>query len=201
MPTHLHPSNRDGQTDDHARRYEHDAPGGLLHIGTKKLGRIVRPSHRVTGNQRDSVDDAGWETLFVAIDDHARIAFTAMRPDENKHEAVAFLQSAVGYYAGLGLGITDTDGQRRSVSIKGIRCSLQSSGDSAQVRQAVPPANQWQGRAVHPVGTTRVGLWLEVSELSAANPSPGELAAPLQPAPTAQRHRSDCPDGQAHPRK
>lgn len=51
--------------------YEHEAPGDLLHIDTKKLGRIVRPSHRVTGNRRDSVDGAGWETLFVAIDDHA----------------------------------------------------------------------------------------------------------------------------------
>lgn len=94
-----------------------------------------------------------------------------------------------------------TDGQRRSVSIKGVSCSLQSSGDSAQVHQTVPPANQWQGRVVHPVGTARVGLWLDVSKLSAANPSPGELAAPLQLAPTAQRHRIDCPDGQAHPRK
>jgi hypothetical protein len=28
----------------------------------------------VTGNPRDSVEGAGWETLFVAVDDHARIA-------------------------------------------------------------------------------------------------------------------------------
>lgn len=61
-------------------RYEHAAPGQMLHIDTKKLGRIERPSHRVTGNRRDSVDGAGWETLFVAIDDHARIAFTGLLP-------------------------------------------------------------------------------------------------------------------------
>ena len=86
-------------------RYEHDAPGDMLHIDTKKLGRIVRPSHRVTGNRRDSVDGAGWETLFVAIDDHARIAFTAMHPDEKKQEAVDFLHNAVAYYAGLGVSV------------------------------------------------------------------------------------------------
>ena len=86
-------------------RYEHEAPGDLLHIDTKKLGRIVRPSHRVTGNRKDSVDGAGWETLFVAIDDHARIAFTAMHPDEKKHQAVQFLQDAVAYYGGLGVAI------------------------------------------------------------------------------------------------
>jgi transposase InsO family protein len=86
-------------------RYEHKAPGDLLHIDTKKLGVIVRPSHRVTGNRKDSVAGAGWETLFVAIDDHARIAFTAMHPDEKKSEAVQFLCNAVAYYRGLGITI------------------------------------------------------------------------------------------------
>ncbi len=84
-------------------RYEREAPGELLHMDTKKLGRIVRPSHRVTGNRRDSVDGAGWETLFVAIDDHARLAFTAMHPDEKKAQAVQFLRNAVAYYARLGV--------------------------------------------------------------------------------------------------
>lgn len=86
-------------------RYEHEAPGDLLHIDTKKLGVILSPSHRVTGNRKDSVDGAGWETLFVAIDDHARIAFTAVHPDEKKGQAVQFLRNAVAYYAGLGITI------------------------------------------------------------------------------------------------
>ena len=86
-------------------RYEHEAPGDLLHIDTKKLGRIVRPSHRVTGNRKDSVDGAGWETLFVAVDDHARVAFTAMHPDETQQQAVAFLRNAVAYYAKLGVTV------------------------------------------------------------------------------------------------
>jgi transposase InsO family protein len=86
-------------------RYERETPGELLHIDTKKLGRIVRPSHRVTGNRRDSVDGAGWETLFVAIDDHARIAFTAMHPDEKRSQAVQFLNDAVAYYARLGVTV------------------------------------------------------------------------------------------------
>jgi hypothetical protein len=41
-------------------RYEHAQPGDLLHVDTKKLGRIERMSHRVTGNRRDSFDGAGW---------------------------------------------------------------------------------------------------------------------------------------------
>src|SRR5690606_27986171 len=87
------------------QRYEHAAPGDLLHIDTKKLGRIERMSHRITGNRRDSVDGAGWEFLFVAIDDHARIGFTQMRPDERHGNAVAVLRDALAYYASLGVAI------------------------------------------------------------------------------------------------
>ena len=47
-------------------RYEHERPGDLLHIDTKKLGRIERMGHRITGNRRDVFNGAGWEFLFVA---------------------------------------------------------------------------------------------------------------------------------------
>jgi transposase InsO family protein len=83
-------------------RYEHAEPGDLLHIDTKKLGRILRMGHRVTGDPRDSVPGAGWEFLFVAVDDHARIGFTQMKPDERQQSAVAFLRASVAYFAGLG---------------------------------------------------------------------------------------------------
>jgi len=86
-------------------RYERQVPGELLHIDIKKLGRIERPSHRVTGNRRDTTEGAGWEFLFVAIDDHARIGFTDMHPDERAASAVLFLRNAVAYYHSLGVRI------------------------------------------------------------------------------------------------
>ena len=86
-------------------RYEHAHPGDMVHIDTKKLGRIERMSHRVTGDRRDSVDGAGWEYLFVAIDDHARIGFTDMYPDERKTSAVQFLRNTVAYFRSLGVRV------------------------------------------------------------------------------------------------
>ena len=86
-------------------RYEHAHPGDMLHIDTKKLGRIERMSHRITGNRRDTVDGAGWEYLFVAIDDHARIGFTDLYPDERKASAVQFLQNTVAYFRSLGVRV------------------------------------------------------------------------------------------------
>lgn len=86
-------------------RYEHAHPGDMIHIDIKKLGRIERMSHRITGDRRDSVDGAGWEYLFVAIDDHARIGFTDMYPDERKASAVQFLRNTVDYFRSLGVRV------------------------------------------------------------------------------------------------
>jgi transposase InsO family protein len=86
-------------------RYEHPHPGDMIHIDTKKLGRIERKGHRVTGNRRAGVEGAGWEFLFVAIDDHARIGFTDMYPDEAKASAVQFLQNTVVYFSSLSVRI------------------------------------------------------------------------------------------------
>jgi len=86
-------------------RYEHEQPGDLLHIDTKKLGRIERTGHRVTGNRRDTVEGAGWECLFVAVDDHARIGFTDMHPDEKTQSAEQFLRNSVAYFKSLGVTV------------------------------------------------------------------------------------------------
>jgi transposase InsO family protein len=86
-------------------RYEHPAPGDLLHIDIKKLARIHKPGHRLTGNPQDETRGAGWEFLYVAIDDHSRIAFTALLPDEKATSSSAFLRQAVAYFAQLGIPV------------------------------------------------------------------------------------------------
>lgn len=85
------------------RRYEHDRPGGLLHLDIKRLGRFRQPGHRVTGNPRQQSRGAGWEYVHVAIDDHSRIASTTIHPDESAASACAALILALRYYAGLGI--------------------------------------------------------------------------------------------------
>src|SRR6266436_6066514 len=84
-------------------RYEHPTPGDLLHIDIKKLARIAKPGHRITGNPQDETRGAGWEFLYVAIDDHSRIAFTAMLPNQKAASSANFLQQAVAYFARLGI--------------------------------------------------------------------------------------------------
>jgi transposase InsO family protein len=85
------------------QRYEHEAPGDLLHLDIKRLVRIARPSHRVTGNRRDKVPGIGAEYVHIAIDDHSRIAFSAIYPDETRASVLHFLDAALAYYARLGI--------------------------------------------------------------------------------------------------
>jgi transposase InsO family protein len=84
-------------------RYEHEAAGDLVHFDIKRLVRIRRPSHRVTGNRRDGVKGIGAEFLHIAIDDHTRIAFTAMYPDQKETSASHFLAQATAWFQRLGI--------------------------------------------------------------------------------------------------
>ena len=89
------------------RRYEREHPGELIHIDIKKLGRFNKPGHRITGKRKghSSTGRVGWEFVHVSIDDNSRVAFTQILPDEKKESAVAFLEAAVAYYAGLGIKV------------------------------------------------------------------------------------------------
>ena len=74
-----------------------------LHIDIKKFARIAKPGHRMTGNPQDETRGAGWEFLYVAVDDHCRMAFTAMLPDETASSSSQFLREAVLHFARFGI--------------------------------------------------------------------------------------------------
>lgn len=86
-------------------RYERAVAGELIHIDIKKLARIHKPGHRLTGNPQDETRGAGWEFLYVAVDDHSRMAYVAMMPDEKAVSAASFLLQAVAFFARLGIEV------------------------------------------------------------------------------------------------
>jgi transposase InsO family protein len=87
------------------RRYERQAPGELLHIDIKKLGRIGRVGHRINNDRTTRTRGVGWEYAYVAVDDHSRIAFAQVLPAENGPCATSFLRDALAYYRTLGMRI------------------------------------------------------------------------------------------------
>ena len=86
-------------------RYERDRPGELVHLDIKKLGRIGRVGHRIHGDRRRRTHGRGWEFVHVAIDDHTRLAYVEVLPDETAQAAAEFLARAVAWYAALGITV------------------------------------------------------------------------------------------------
>src|SRR3954470_15937032 len=82
-----------------AIRYERSRPGELVHIDVKKLGRIAGAGHRVTGDrssqnsrhQRRARGELGWEFVHI-VDDHSRLAYAEVLPNEKAATAAAFLR-------------------------------------------------------------------------------------------------------------
>lgn len=113
-----------------AERYERLRPGELIHIDVKKLGRIVRPGHRVTGRVSGSGHHRrryhqGWEFVHIAIDDCTRLAYAEVLPDEKATTAIGFLRRACAFYRRHGIHterlLTDNGPAYRS-TIHAIAC-------------------------------------------------------------------------------
>ena len=114
------------------QRYERQRPGELIHIDVKKLGRIARPGHRVSGRQGRAVKgyhqfsyNQGWEFVHIAIDDATRLAYVEVLDDEKATTALGFLRRAIAHYRGYGITveqlITDNGSAYRS-TIHAIAC-------------------------------------------------------------------------------
>jgi transposase InsO family protein len=100
-----------------AVRYERSRPGELVHVDVKKLGRIVGgagwrvrggPQHKnpvrtdAAGKTRRTV---GYEYVHIAVDDHSRLAYAEVLPDEKALTAIGFLKRAVAFYRRYGIQV------------------------------------------------------------------------------------------------
>lgn len=86
-------------------RYERSRPGELIHLDTKKLGKIGRVGHRITGDRRTRVRGIGWEILHVCVDDATRLAYCEVLPDELGVTATGFLRRAFQWFSARGIRV------------------------------------------------------------------------------------------------
>lgn len=89
-------------------RYEHDAPGDLVHVDIKKLGRIPdvgghRKLGRTVGNRNNKKQGRGYAYLHHAVDDHTRLAYSEILGDERKETASGFWARASTFFNAHGI--------------------------------------------------------------------------------------------------
>jgi transposase InsO family protein len=89
------------------RRYERAAPGEIVPIDIKKLGKFNRIGHRITGDRigQSNTRGVGWEYVHLAIDDHSRLAYSEILPDEKRTSCLRFLFNALRYFRSLGVKV------------------------------------------------------------------------------------------------
>jgi transposase InsO family protein len=94
---------------EHVRRFEWPCPGDLLQMDTKRLARFTRPGHAVTGDRHrtgaEKRQRVGWEFCHSMIDDHTRLAYTEIQPDEKAPTVTAFVDRALDFFAAHGITV------------------------------------------------------------------------------------------------
>ena len=97
-----------------AVRYERDQPGELVHVDVKKIGRIPDGGGwRAHGRQMGSTGAKkrariGYDYVHSMVDDHSRLAYSEILPDERAGTTVGFFTRAFEYFARHGIARVDT---------------------------------------------------------------------------------------------
>jgi transposase InsO family protein len=169
-------------------RYERERPGELLHVDVKKLGRIVRPGHRVTGDRsKRAKGKAGWLYLFVAIDDATRLGFARLYPDETAASALAFLSACERFYGRHGI-------QLERVLTDNGTCFKRRWGEGCErlgiaVRKTRPYRPQTNGKAERFIRTL-LELWAYAYPYQHERERAAALAPALDSYNRFRRHRA-----------
>ena len=160
-------------------RYEHPAPGDLLHLDIKGMTRYQRVSIRGDGRRRGRPQFAGWQALHVAIDDHSRLAFSRMLPNQQSQTAIAFLRPTRHHHS------PTAHRQRLLLSLPPLSRRLPPTRHPAPLYPSLHAAHQRQGRTLHPNRPARVGLRSPLLQLGGTRSAPLALARALQFPPSA----------------
>ena len=176
------------------RRYEREHPGELLHLDIKKLARFQQPGHRVTGNRRQSTPGAGWDYVHVCIDDHSRVGFAQIHPDETGATVTVFLRAAVAYFRDLGVHVTgvmtDNGGGYRS---RGFQQCCARLGLRHLYTRTLYATHEREGGTLHPNRPPRMGIRPRLPHVRPARRSPDAVAPSIQLASTAWQSQPSVP--------
>jgi transposase InsO family protein len=93
-----------------ANRYEWPCPGDLLHMDTSRYARFLRPGHRVTGDRSQQSrrwmsreTRVGYDFVHAIVDDHSRLAYAEIHPDEKAPTVTGFVERALAFFVEHGI--------------------------------------------------------------------------------------------------
>jgi len=175
-----------------AVRYEREHPGELVHMDVKKIGRIPdgggwRALGRGAGSiARDRTARVGFDYVHSLVDDHSRLAYCEILPDEKGPTCAAFLARAIDYFADHGIPrierlITD--------NAWAYRHSLREVCAAHGIRQKfIRPHCPWQNGKVERLNRTLQTEWAYRQVFTSNTERTDALAPWLEHYNTRRRH-------------
>jgi len=144
-----------------ANRYERPAPGDLVHLDVKKLGRIPdgggwRAHGR--GVRPVSARRIGFDYVHAAVDDHSRLAYAEILPDETGPTCAQFLLRAAAWFATHGLVVREvlTDNALNYTRSNDFAAALSAIGAK---HRRIKPHCPWQNGKVERFNRTLAIEW------------------------------------------
>ncbi len=175
------------------RRYERERPGELIHIDVKKLGRIptgggwraygrgVRPNrHR----------GPGFDYVHSAVDDHSRLAYSEIHPDERGGTCAGFLTRAAAFFASHGIDRIDQVMSDNAMNYR-VSADFQAALAGLGARHLlIRPHCPWQNGKVERFNRTLLAEWAYSQVFTSNAERAGCLTSFLEHYNTRRRHSS-----------
>jgi transposase InsO family protein len=175
-----------------AVRYERSRPGELVHMDVKKLGRIPDGGGwRALGRAArettyDRTTKLGYDYVHSLVDDHSRLAYSEILPDEKGATCAAFLARAAAYFAAHGIDrierVMTDNAWAYKYSLRGV-CS------AIGARQKfIRPHCPWQNGKVERLNRTLITEWAYRQAFTSNADRAAALAPWIEHYNTRRRH-------------
>jgi transposase InsO family protein len=176
-----------------ALRYEKDHPGELVHIDVKKLGKIpAGGGWRAHGRAATNVGKSrrgriGYDYVHSLVDDHSRLAYSEILPDEKAVTSAAFLIRAATYLADHGIPRIQRVLSDNAWSYHSIDFTLAVAAIGAR-QKFIKPHCPWQNGKVERFNRTLATEWA-YRQVFISNTERAQALAPwLEQYNTRRRH-------------
>ena len=146
-------------------RYERDRPGELVHVDVKKIGRIPdgggwRAHGRAMGSTAvKKKARIGYDYIHSMVDDHTRLAYSEIHPDEQGATAAGFIERAAVFFARHGITSIErvmTDNHWSYTKSREVAAVL---ADIGAKHKTIKPHCPWQNGKVERFNRTLQTEW------------------------------------------
>ena len=175
------------------RRYDRAHPGELLHVDVMKLGRIPDGGgwrvhgRAATVDHRHKPVPIGFDYVHVAIDDHSRLAYVEVLPDERVEACAGFLSRSVAWFAGQHITVERvlTD---NAMSYRRGRAWIAACTDLGIGRRFIQPGRPWTNGKAERFNRTLRTEWAYARPWTGNDERTAALDAWLEHYNTARSH-------------